>query len=54
MGEGLEVGVVWRAGEGDHVTDVGHASDEEDESLEAQSEARMWCLAIATGVEVPP
>ena len=42
-GEGLEVGVVWCAGEGDHVTDIGHTGDEEEKSLEAQSEARMWC-----------
>lgn len=37
----LEVGRFGRAGEGDYVADVLHASDEEDETLEAETEARV-------------
>lgn len=39
--KGLEFGVVGSAGEGDDVTDVGHAGHEEYETLEAEAESRV-------------
>lgn len=35
---GLELGVLGGAGEGDDVTDVSHAGDEEDDALKAEAE----------------
>ena len=35
---GLEICVLWCTWEGDDVTDVGHAGDEEDDALKAEAE----------------
>ena len=50
----LEVSTLGRTREGYDITDVLHARDEEDEALEAESEACMWAGAITACVEIPP
>ncbi len=50
----LELRIARRAWEWDDIADVLHACDEEDETLETESEACVWTGAEATSVEVPP
>ena len=50
----LKVGILWRSGEGTDIADVLHTRHEEDQSLEAESEAGMRTGAPSAGVEIPP
>ena len=50
----LEIGVVRRTGEGDDITNVGHTCHEEQQTLEAEAEARVGAGTILAGVEIPP
>ena len=50
----LKVGILWRSGEGNDIADVLHTRHEEDQALEAESEAGMRTCAPAAGVEIPP
>ena len=43
-----------RAGEGDHVADVGHAGEEHQQALEAEAEAGVRHGAVAAQVGIPP
>ena len=38
----LELGSLWGARERNHVADVLHAGDEEDETLETKAESSVW------------
>ena len=50
----LKVGILRGSGEWYDVADVLHAGDEEDESLESESESGMRAGAPSAGVEIPP
>ena len=54
MPSALELRIPRRAWEGNDVANVGHAGDEQQQALEAQSEAGVGAGAVAARVEVPP
>ena len=45
--------VLWSAREWDNVTDVGHAGNEEEQSLESETESAVRGRSEAACVEVP-
>src|SRR3954470_20724686 len=51
--QGSELGVARRAGEGDHVADVGHAGGVEDRPLETEAEPGVGDGAVASQVAIP-
>ena len=53
LGGGLEHRVLGRTGEGDDVADVLHSRHEEDEALEAETEAGVRTSAPAACVDIP-
>ena len=38
----LEIRIIWRAGERNHVADVLHTGYEEDQTLETETETCVW------------
>lgn len=50
----LELRSLWSTWERNDVTNVLHAGDEEDETLEAEAETCVRARTETTGVEVPP
>ena len=54
VGQESEFSVIGSAGEGDDVTDVGHAGHKENETLEAEAESRVGNGTEAASVKIPP
>ncbi len=50
----LEISCLWSTWERNHVADILHAGDKQDEALETETETAVRTTAIATGVEIPP
>src|SRR3972149_3970959 len=50
----LKIGVAWSAGEGYHVTDVVHASDQKHYTFHTQPETAVRRCAVTSQIEIPP